>query len=76
MNGGGQNAGANAQFSCVCLHSDKKPQERNSNLELFKSGNVRFMICTDVAARGIDIKVFSKRFFACEMTHFSVKLLM
>ncbi|KAE8605132.1 hypothetical protein XENTR_v10014981 [Xenopus tropicalis] len=43
------------QFSCVCLHSDRKPQERKHNLERFKKCEVRFLICTDVAARGIDI---------------------
>ncbi|KAL1117818.1 hypothetical protein AAG570_004133 [Ranatra chinensis] len=42
-------------FSCVCLHGDRKPQERKSNYESFKNGQVRFLICTDVAARGIDI---------------------
>ncbi|KAM9317423.1 ATP-dependent RNA helicase DDX1 [Gastrophryne carolinensis] len=44
------------QFSCVCLHSDRKPQERKHNLERFKKNEVRFLICTDVAARGIDIR--------------------
>ncbi|CAK8692162.1 unnamed protein product [Clavelina lepadiformis] len=43
------------QFSCVCLHSDRKPPERRSNLEKFKKNQVRHLICTDVAARGIDI---------------------
>ncbi|KAM3932228.1 ATP-dependent RNA helicase DDX1 [Leptodactylus fuscus] len=43
------------QFSCVCLHSDRKPHERKQNLERFKKADVRFLICTDVAARGIDI---------------------
>uniref|UniRef100_A0A8C3HJR4 ATP-dependent RNA helicase n=1 Tax=Chrysemys picta bellii TaxID=8478 RepID=A0A8C3HJR4_CHRPI len=44
------------QFSCVCLHGDRKPHERKQNLERFKKGDVRFLICTDVAARGIDIR--------------------
>ncbi|KAI5627764.1 ATP-dependent RNA helicase DDX1 [Silurus asotus] len=43
------------QFSCVCLHGDRKPNERKYNLERFKKKDVRFLICTDVAARGIDI---------------------
>ncbi|XP_039604866.1 ATP-dependent RNA helicase DDX1 [Polypterus senegalus] len=43
------------QFSCVCLHGDRKPNERKYNLERFKKQEVRFLICTDVAARGIDI---------------------
>ncbi|XP_011173461.1 ATP-dependent RNA helicase Ddx1 [Solenopsis invicta] len=43
------------QFSCVCLHGDRKPQERKANLEKFKRQEVKFLICTDVAARGLDI---------------------
>jgi ATP-dependent RNA helicase DDX1 len=31
-------------------------QERREALSAFKEGDVRFLICTDVAARGIDIK--------------------
>ncbi|XP_051501529.1 ATP-dependent RNA helicase DDX1 [Myxocyprinus asiaticus] len=43
------------QLSCVCLHGDRKPNERKYNLERFKKQEVNFLICTDVAARGIDI---------------------
>ncbi|KAL5021782.1 hypothetical protein ScPMuIL_000937, partial [Solemya velum] len=43
------------KYPCVCLHGDRKPQERKANLQKFKEGKVKFMICTDVAARGIDI---------------------
>lgn len=43
-------------YSNVCLHSGYKPAERRENLEMFKDGDVRLLICTDVAARGIDIK--------------------
>ena len=45
----------NTQFSCVCLHGDRKPAERKENLEKFKQKKVKFLICTDVAARGIDV---------------------
>lgn len=51
--GGGK--GKNNTFSCVCLHGDRKPQERKGNLEKFKNGEVKFLICTDVAARGLDV---------------------
>lgn len=44
------------KYSCVCLHGDRKPHERKSNLEMFKNNQVKFLICTDVAARGLDIK--------------------
>nr|XP_045625595.1 ATP-dependent RNA helicase Ddx1-like [Procambarus clarkii] len=42
-------------YSCVCLHGDRKPNERKVNLQKFKDGGVKFLICTDVAARGIDV---------------------
>ncbi|KAA0201520.1 hypothetical protein HAZT_HAZT005408 [Hyalella azteca] len=42
-------------YSCVCLHGDRRPQERKDNLESFKRDEVKFLICTDVAARGLDI---------------------
>lgn len=54
MGGGPRNP--KHMFSCVCLHSDRKPHERKGNLERFKKGEVRHLICTDVAARGIDIR--------------------
>jgi ATP-dependent RNA helicase DDX1 len=46
----------NSPYSCVCLHGDRKPHERKANLEMFKKQEVRFLICTDVAARGLDVK--------------------
>ena len=52
--GGGKNN--NQKYSCTVLHGDRKPHERKANLEMFKQMEVRFLICTDVAARGIDIK--------------------
>lgn len=44
-----------SKYSCVCLHGDRKPHERKQNLELFRSMERKFLICTDVAARGIDV---------------------
>ena len=43
------------EFSCVCLHGDRAPNERKANLQKFKENRCKFLICTDVAARGIDI---------------------
>lgn len=44
-----------SKYSCVCLHGDRKPHERKENLEFFKNMERKFLICTDVAARGIDV---------------------
>ncbi|XP_077982085.1 ATP-dependent RNA helicase DDX1-like [Glandiceps talaboti] len=54
MGGGPRSRGHT--FSCVCLHGDRKPNERRQNLDSFKMNKVRFLICTDVAARGIDVR--------------------
>ncbi|VDM42307.1 unnamed protein product [Toxocara canis] len=43
-------------LTCTCLHSDRRPDERTRNFDMFKRGKVRFLICTDVAARGIDVR--------------------
>lgn len=40
----------------TALHGDKSQDERLKALEAFKSGEVDLLICTDVAARGLDIK--------------------
>ncbi|KAH3744763.1 ATP-dependent RNA helicase DDX1 [Pelomyxa schiedti] len=42
-------------YSCVVVHADRPPAERQTNLHSFKSGEVRFLITTDLGARGIDI---------------------
>ncbi|KAJ9589687.1 hypothetical protein L9F63_017131 [Diploptera punctata] len=52
---GGGSHSRNNQYSCVCLHGDRKPAERKANLERFKKQEAKFLICTDVAARGLDI---------------------
>eukprot|EP01054_Gregarina_sp_Poly1_P005909 Gregarina_sp_Poly_1__5908@NODE_310_length_9629_cov_213_427526_g267_i0_p2_GENE_NODE_310_length_9629_cov_213_427526_g267_i0NODE_310_length_9629_cov_213_427526_g267_i0_p2_ORF_typecomplete_len759_score107_28DEAD/PF00270_29/2_3e41DEAD/PF00270_29/1_6e03Helicase_C/PF00271_31/2_8e21SPRY/PF00622_28/4_2e21ResIII/PF04851_15/0_67ResIII/PF04851_15/0_00034ERCC3_RAD25_C/PF16203_5/3_2e05UTP25/PF06862_12/6_7e02UTP25/PF06862_12/0_11_NODE_310_length_9629_cov_213_427526_g267_i01342410 len=51
MEGGKENP-----YSCVVLAGMRQQEERVKNLQHFKDGDVRFLICTDVAARGIDIK--------------------
>ena len=38
------------------LHGDKSQDERLKALEAFKGGEVDLLVCTDVAARGLDIK--------------------
>lgn len=39
----------------VTIHSDKYQDERTKALNLFKNGDVKLLIATDVSARGIDI---------------------
>ncbi|CBZ49763.1 putative ATP-dependent RNA helicase DDX family protein [Neospora caninum Liverpool] len=48
-------SGKENPYSCVVLAGMRSQEERNRNLAHFKAGDVRFLICTDVAARGIDI---------------------
>jgi ATP-dependent RNA helicase RhlE len=40
----------------TALHGDKSQDERLKALDAFKQGQVDLLICTDVAARGLDIK--------------------
>jgi superfamily II DNA/RNA helicase len=40
----------------AALHGDKTQDERLKALEAFKKGEVDLLVCTDVAARGLDIK--------------------
>lgn len=44
------------KFSCRVLAGMRSMQERQANLKAFKDGEVRILIATDVAARGIDIR--------------------
>ncbi|KAI0567325.1 RNA helicase [Gracilaria domingensis] len=52
---GRRDSGPEVEYSCAVLHGGKRQHERNEALNAFKAGEVRFLICTDVAARGIDI---------------------
>ena len=59
--GGGRKFNADSMinlnpYSCCVMAGWRSNQERKQNLQAFKDGQVRFLICTDVAARGIDIK--------------------
>jgi ATP-dependent RNA helicase DDX1 len=49
-------SGKEHKYSCCVLAGMRSMNERRAALESFKDGEVRFLICTDVAARGIDIK--------------------
>jgi len=51
--GGG---GMTDKYTCRVLAGMRSVQERRKSLEEFKEGEVRILVATDVAARGIDIK--------------------
>ena len=42
-------------ISADAIHGDKSQQERTAALEAFKSGAIRVLVATDVAARGLDV---------------------
>ncbi|KAH3742531.1 DEAD-box ATP-dependent RNA helicase 20 [Pelomyxa schiedti] len=43
-------------LGCVAIHGDKRQEERDYVLHEFKTGRVKIMVATDVAARGLDVK--------------------
>ncbi|VEU38933.1 unnamed protein product [Pseudo-nitzschia multistriata] len=43
-------------FAVDCLHGDRPQWERSKVMNAFKSGTLRMLIATDVAARGLDVK--------------------
>ncbi len=49
-------------FSAAVLHGDLPQPTRISTLESFKAGEVELLVCSDVAARGLDIPVVSHVF--------------
>lgn len=50
-----RDTGPEVEYSCAVLHGGRRQEERQESLAAFKNGEVRFLVCTDVAARGIDI---------------------
>jgi len=42
-------------ISCAAIHGDKSQNQRQKALNDFKSGSIRVLVATDIAARGIDI---------------------
>ena len=41
--------------ACTSYHGDLNSRERAANLESFRNGTEQYMVCTDIAARGLDI---------------------
>ncbi|KYQ90973.1 putative RNA helicase [Tieghemostelium lacteum] len=56
LEAGSSKPGLENKYSCSVLHGEKSVDIRKENFEKFKQGDVKFLICTDVAARGIDIR--------------------
>jgi len=44
-----------ANIDCAAIHGDKAQNQRQKALAEFKSGKIRVLVATDIAARGIDI---------------------
>ena len=49
-------------FSAVALHGDMPQSKRTETLERFKEGEVRLLVASDVAARGLDVQGLSHVF--------------
>ncbi len=49
-------------FNCAALHGDMVQSVRTDTLERFKRGEITLLICSDVAARGLDIADLSHVF--------------
>lgn len=43
-------------YKVDCLHGDRDQKERERTMQAFRDKKVRMLVCTDVAARGLDVK--------------------
>jgi ATP-dependent RNA helicase DDX1 len=53
---GRKESGKESPYACCVLAGMRSMHERRRNLEAFKAGDVKILIATDVAARGIDVQ--------------------
>ena len=44
-----------ADIGCAAIHGNKSQVQRTAALEAFRSGKIKILIATDIAARGIDV---------------------
>ncbi|MDI2113494.1 DEAD/DEAH box helicase [Commensalibacter nepenthis] len=49
-------------FQSSALHGDLTQQHRTKTMEEFKNGEIQYLVCSDIAARGIDIDNLSHVF--------------
>ncbi|KAJ8611865.1 hypothetical protein CTAYLR_005777 [Chrysophaeum taylorii] len=52
----GSAAATARRYECRVLAGGREMRERRASLDAFKNGDVRILVCTDVAARGIDVE--------------------
>ena len=45
-----------AGYSCDALHGDRQQFQRTKTMDQFKRSQIRILVATDVAARGLDVK--------------------
>jgi superfamily II DNA/RNA helicase len=45
----------NSGHKATLIHGDRSQSQRNQALDLFRKGNTRILVATDIAARGIDV---------------------
>lgn len=43
------------EYPCVAMHSDLPQKKRTRALEQFKQGDIKILVATDIASRGLDI---------------------
>ncbi len=56
-------------FNAGALHGDMSQSHRMETLDRFKSGDIKLLVCSDVAARGIDVSAVSHVFNFDVPTH-------
>jgi superfamily II DNA/RNA helicase len=56
-------------FNAAALHGDMNQSHRTQTLEKFRAGEIAVLVCSDVAARGLDIQGLSHVFLFDVPTH-------
>jgi ATP-dependent RNA helicase RhlE len=51
-----------AKIACAAIHGNKSQGQRTAALEAFRKGEIKILIATDIAARGIDVSGVSHVF--------------
>ncbi|MEY4501247.1 MAG: hypothetical protein RIS52_1137 [Pseudomonadota bacterium] len=51
-----------AKIGCAAIHGNKSQPQRTAALQAFRSGEIKILVATDIAARGIDVSGVSHVF--------------